>query len=321
MDFDLIGFGEKLKEIRLENGLRQKDVTELIGINRDTLRKLENGQSLPKIDTMEQLGYVYKRDIYKLFSNYRINIDNYVTTIMKEVLQHFRTYDYEQIIKICDDFYETFESSQYYSNVYIQKKMKQFKTYLLAVANIESSFTDKGRESLTELFVTLGYTQMELKYKMVRLDKLEIRIILLLATIYRYRDELINTNELMETVLHEITHYYKEDEEFLYFYTVTVMNLMTYYHRQDEYEKLDALYKTSLNIYDKALSLHNFSYLLIRVGINKHYLEDIYSNDFVNTGLALLKDHVYQSKYDKHKATLGKMYDFLDLKLEKAPEA
>lgn len=314
MDFDLKGFGEKIKDIRLENGLRQTDVSDIVGINRDTLRKLENGLVLPKIDTLEQLSYVYKRDIYKLFSEYRINIDNYISNKMKTMVNHFYKYNYDQIIKETELFYEAFKNSSYYSNQFLNKKMNQFKTYLFCLADIKSSFDDEGRDAITQLFTSLEYSHHDLKNHLVRLDKLEMRIIMLLSTIYRYRDEFISTLDLLEAVHFEIINFHRNDKEFLRFYILTLVNLMTYYHRIDEHEKIEELYKESLTIIDDEITLNNFAYYFIRTGLSKAYLKDLYGDDLINVGLSILRDGGYENKYDKHLETFIEKYPFLSLK-------
>lgn len=49
--YDLTSFSKKLKAIRKSLGFSQTEVYEKTGINSDTLRRLENGMSIPRFDT------------------------------------------------------------------------------------------------------------------------------------------------------------------------------------------------------------------------------------------------------------------------------
>lgn len=61
--YNLELFGQKLKEIRQALNYSQKDITEKTGIEERTIRRIEYGQVLPKLDTLEILSPVYKVDL------------------------------------------------------------------------------------------------------------------------------------------------------------------------------------------------------------------------------------------------------------------
>ncbi|MDP9750672.1 helix-turn-helix domain-containing protein [Thermoanaerobacter pentosaceus] len=70
--YDLEAFGEEIKNIRKSLGLSQIDVSKHGFINRDTLRKIENGKVLPKLETLELLSHLYKKDLNELLLKYRL---------------------------------------------------------------------------------------------------------------------------------------------------------------------------------------------------------------------------------------------------------
>lgn len=57
---------EKLKEGRLNKGLKQSDVTRLIGIKNTTLSNYENGNTEPDMDTFLKLCHLYDLDYSEL---------------------------------------------------------------------------------------------------------------------------------------------------------------------------------------------------------------------------------------------------------------
>lgn len=48
--------GERIKKIRLEKGMTQKEVAEKCGINDANIRKYESGRQNPKLDTIEKIA-------------------------------------------------------------------------------------------------------------------------------------------------------------------------------------------------------------------------------------------------------------------------
>lgn len=60
----IIEFGTHLKNLRLSLGFTQKDVQRLSGLNINSLRKIENGDVLPRYDTIFYLSLVGSMSIY-----------------------------------------------------------------------------------------------------------------------------------------------------------------------------------------------------------------------------------------------------------------
>src|SRR5690554_5656475 len=73
MNYNLDLFGEKMKEIRINLNLTQKRISELTGIDSVTIRRIENGKVIPKLDTLELLSPIYKRDLINLLLKYRFD--------------------------------------------------------------------------------------------------------------------------------------------------------------------------------------------------------------------------------------------------------
>lgn len=99
--FNLKEFGKELARIRHSNNLSQKKVHMKTGINVDTLRRIENGLVLPKQETLLILSYFYKRDLLKVFLEYRYNkqlLDIYSN--LDSILTSTST---SSIIEFCED--------------------------------------------------------------------------------------------------------------------------------------------------------------------------------------------------------------------------
>lgn len=313
--YDLIGFGEHIREIRSNLNLTQIEVAKMAGFQRDTLRRLETGQSIPKIETLDRLSLIYGQDLYILFGHHRLTIDNYITQRMYFISKDFRNFNYEKIEIEIEAFKLAFSDSSYLGDAYQKKKTIQYTTYLEALANIRSLLHDKSRALLSRLMESLylssGYPQKEEN----KFDKLEIRILILLGTLYRTKDELHSTIDFFDLALKAVTARYKEDPDFLYFYVLIQLNRMTFYHRLDHHQMIKSIYEESLKVIDQKIGMNNLFAFLVRSGINKHMLKEPHLDGFVQTALQLIKDCGDQPKYDVELKNLREKYDFLNLDL------
>ena len=69
--YNLVSFGNKLKEIRNNLNYTQSDISKLAFLDIKTLSRIENGKVIPKLETLEVLSYLYKEDLTLLLLNYR----------------------------------------------------------------------------------------------------------------------------------------------------------------------------------------------------------------------------------------------------------
>jgi len=69
--YDLRNFGKKLKRLRVALGYSQLIVSRETGVNIDTLRKIENGHSIPRYDTLVHLSSLFKVDLGRILASYQ----------------------------------------------------------------------------------------------------------------------------------------------------------------------------------------------------------------------------------------------------------
>ncbi|MBN2794593.1 MAG: helix-turn-helix transcriptional regulator [Clostridia bacterium] len=315
MDYDLKSFGKKLVEIREKNQLTQKDVKDKVGVNEDTLRKVENGLVLPRIDTIDRLSIIYKQDIYLLFSSYRLTFDNYFSKRIRYIANHFKNYDYDQLKKEAEVFKEQFKDSKYYKDELVMKKGDQFYEYLMSLYNFNNAFKDDSRKDLSRLFDVLDYNINDFynDSKNIYLDKLEILILLLISIIYRYRDEFENAKVILDRIEYVLSDSHKNDPEYMYYYVLVIYNKMTLFNRIDDFDAIDGMYYETLTVFDEKLNLQNVLTLMMRVGINKGKLKHSEYKELVITSLNLLRDSGKSELAEKYKHQIIKQYPDLNI--------
>ena len=71
--YDLSNFGNTLKQIRENLGYSRLQVSDNSGVHIDTIRKIEQGLTIPKYETLEILSPLYKTDLLNLLCKQRYN--------------------------------------------------------------------------------------------------------------------------------------------------------------------------------------------------------------------------------------------------------
>lgn len=88
--------GNKLYSLRKEKGLSQEEVSNIIGVSRQTISKWESGLSIPDTDKLISISKLYNISIDKLLNNNIVN-NNIVNNDIKYERFH---YEYKSKIKI-----------------------------------------------------------------------------------------------------------------------------------------------------------------------------------------------------------------------------
>lgn len=315
MLYNLTTFGLEIKKIRIHMNLRQSDVKKLVGINEDTLRRLESGLSYPTLQTLDLLSMVYKHDIHDTYKYFCETPMRYIERISKEIMPLIRTMNYKKIQAIADGFKETFAATSIKNVKYISHKVNQFHEYLLSIHNIENSLKDKSRNDLSRLMTAMDLELNDLlkRDQAIRLDKLEIRIFILISVLYRYKDEFNHSEAVLKIALRELEHNYHKESDFLNIYILIVSNLMTVYHRIDLNDKIYDLYKDSLKVIEKYVGIKNIAAYLLRIGVSNYHIKNRDYNEFVRVALSILETSDYQEVASRYENNFKKLYDFLEI--------
>src|SRR5215472_11535691 len=59
--------GTRLRELRKQRNLSQGDITEVIGLPRSYISRIENGHAVPSLETLQRLAAALDVPLYRLF--------------------------------------------------------------------------------------------------------------------------------------------------------------------------------------------------------------------------------------------------------------
>jgi len=200
----MIRFGEALRNIRKQLKLTQKDVYFQLGINEDTLRKIENGKVIPKYETIELLSTLYKQDLLKTLMDHRSS------NVWYDILNKLDFWIVNDQFRELKSLYESIpqtERQQLEMDLIDCTQLEQFELYLSAALHYCEK--TKSFEEILQLH-TQALCVTHTSFDPNALNKsafnfFELRILLAVGIIYAELDQISMSNTILEFVYAEIS--------------------------------------------------------------------------------------------------------------------
>lgn len=223
-----IDFGRKLENIREELSLSKLDVYKLTGISTETIRRVEYGKVIPKFETLDLLSEVYKKDVVKLFIDYRLRDYSYFNELLNRIELKFDN----------DDITSLYEESKELKKFVINIDNTFYKVTIEQIIILIDSiilYRDKKRhpESLHGLIRGIKLTTPEFsleRYEDFVYNSLEIRLLMNIAFVINQLGESQKYLKILEFCMSNI-------EEGNSMYPKLCHNLATAYRRSKDYDK------------------------------------------------------------------------------------
>lgn len=180
--YDLSNFSKKLKSIRNSLGYSQSEVSEKTGINSDTLRRLENGMSIPRFDTLEVLSLFYKENLVILLDSYKISSE---LSYFYDLIDYYMVNeDFQALNKTISNFEQFISSNKVH--VVDSKEIDQLKLFSsgLKVSYDTSESSQHHALELLELAMRIGNPLFKIStWNKFKYNFLELRILISIASV------------------------------------------------------------------------------------------------------------------------------------------
>ena len=225
MYYNLFLFGKRLKDIREKLGLTQKQVVDMALIDERTLRRMERGKVIPKLETLEALSVIYKTDLVSAIiesriTDYSMLLQTQRNIDLKLINEEMSNFDNE--LKLLDKLLENID------NEYYKILITQFKLFLYGIRY----YKNKEYQNAMDMYInaikqTLNDFSLD-NYKEYSFSLMEIRILMNIALVEdkceqdeKYEEILkfcINqcdeNNEIYPRICHNLAGVYRKKEEY-----------------------------------------------------------------------------------------------------------
>ena len=227
MYYNLFLFGKRLKDIREKLGLTQKQVVDMALIDERTLRRMERGKVIPKLETLEALSVIYKTDLVSAIiesriTDYSMLLQTQRNIDLKLINEEMSNFDNE--LKLIDKLLENIE------NEYYKILITQFKFFLYGIRY----YKNKEYQNAMDMYInaikqTLNDFSLD-NYKEYSFSLMEIRILMNIALV----EDKCEQDEKYEEILKFCVNQCEENNEI---YPRICHNLAGVYRKKEEYSR------------------------------------------------------------------------------------
>lgn len=234
--YNLTAFGEKLKSIRKLMGYTQQDVSRISGINRDTLRRIEQGEGIPRYDTLELLSSVYKVDLLDQLKHFRSS--NRLYHYYQRLDRLISNFDIEILNKLTQDYNEFMKNQE---DVLLDPHIyEQFQLLLKGISAYYSSDSLRQLQSLDDLIQSMRYSIPNFnvyEFSKYKYNLFEMRILLLIGLSYNHHCNYSQCNSIIKFLLESQLKEEYPDQDTILLTIKIYLNLSYNYFNLDDYKK------------------------------------------------------------------------------------
>ena len=286
--YDLKTFAERLRTIRKSLGYSQNEVSDKTGINSDTLRRLENGMSIPRFETLEVLSSFYKENLILILDSYKTS---------NELSYFYDMIDYHITNADADSIKETIASCEKYLSrtnpqLIDSREIKQLMTFF---EGIEISYQDNDEaynlsmdKQIEALRISIPSFTLK-NWNSCKYNSLELRILFSIASLLGILRECDKSNQIMLMILDylDTSKYAKHLEKLLVIKTYSILSYNS--HRLDQHKLALKYAELGIKFCIENSIMAELALLLCRKGIAMYHLHlEDYERYFFQ-GIELLK--------------------------------
>lgn len=286
--YDMHIFSSKLLNLRKNLGYSRDYVSRVSGVNTDTIRKIENGDVLPRFETLELLSLVYKVNLLQLLDQSKSNTT--ITHFYDSIDYYIARDDISEIHRIIPDFliFSNEKKSQLLLNPKEIKQLTLFFETIDLLYSEDSNKYDKGLLLLTDaLKVTINLFTLD-NWQTHRYNQLELRILYCMASILIHKDQFQASIDILQFILERFNfegHINLNDK----FSIIKVYSLISYnYHMLDNHKKALTFANIGIEYCQKDALMHLLPLLLSRKGIALYNLKNNDYRKYLDQAVQLL---------------------------------
>ena len=286
ISYNLLEFGEKLKELRKSLGYSQVEIQKLAGVSSDGLRRIEKGEVIPRYETLELLSSIYKEDLLELLKNARSN--KLLTEYHDELDDIITCYDDQKMKKLEEDIRVSFTGKNE-SSIVNPNEVIQFLLLIRGASLYHSRFASDHKDARNTLQDALKLTIPKFRledYKEYKYSYIELRILLLLSILIAEDQEVALSTKILYFILDRLkTSTTSKYQDFLIIKIYT--NISYNYHLEDNHKRVIKAANEGIDYCISHERTHGLNSLYYRKGIaefmlrRKTYKSSLFSAFFI----------------------------------------
>jgi transcriptional regulator with XRE-family HTH domain len=305
--YDLVNFGKHLRKLRKDLGLTQKDVESQSGLTADALRRIENGEVVPRYDTLLYLSHTYKKDLLVVLKSYSNanELFNYYRRL--EDLLVFN--DLASLEQLSRDFANYVNDNPEKSALVNGAVVKQFNLTLSGVAKY---YSPESRGSCEYFCAALRVSHPAFApdtFDQFRYFEFESRILLMVAVSLSDRPDL--SNRILLFCLEHLNDDFQATIYEKYLRVKIYFNLSYNYHIMDDHENALLNANQGIEWCNKFYLSYSLGPLLYRKGIAEFRLQMPNYLETLRAAIQILNIQNAHELAEKYKAITKENYGII----------
>ncbi len=286
ISYNLIEFGEKLKELRKTLGFSQVEIQKLAGVSSDALRRIEKGEVIPRYETLELLSSIYKEDLLELLKGTRSN--KLLTEYHDELDDIITCYDDQKMKKLESNIRLSFTGKNE-SSIVNPNEVIQFLLLIRGASLYHSRFGSDRKDARNTLQDALKLTIPKFKlddFKTYKYSYIELRILLLLSILIAEDQEVSVSTKILYFILDRLQS--SAPSKYQAFLIIKIYTNIAYnYHLEDNHRRVISSSNEGIEYCLSRELTHGLNSLYYRKGIaefmlrHKTYKESLFSSFFM----------------------------------------
>lgn len=264
-EYNLVKFGNIMFNLRKRSKLTKAAIRSVVGLNPDTIRKLEYGYSMPTLETLSKLSEVYNVNMEKILEGCKYQNDEIIDSL-KEKLDYASYNDDLDILEDILEEIQTIKSPSSSVNSYIE----QLK-YLIMIAKIKNK-TDVMNVMNSEQYCysALKITKSDLSISNLsqhNFTPLECRFLLNLAIAKSRLNKIDDSLSITEIALENLEIHYNYRSNCVVLLIRAFYSMAHFHYLRDEhYEVIDYCNK-AIKLSHKEHNVRILPFILFRKGV------------------------------------------------------
>jgi len=264
---DMKSFGLQLRSIREELNFTRKRVEEITGINKETLRKIERGDVVPQLVTLQLLSVEYRVDLINLFSKFQdVNPISNAYKLTDDILVNAYSDENLQSFLISEDNIQS-------CNLVDPKEVSQFNTFINALTLSNSSKVNDKKKAIELLIKNIDNieTAYDLKESSPQLNFLELRLLFVCGVTYAEISDFHISNIIFGYLKNEILKSIHQSEYTLQLMLKLLCNIAYNHHSIDEHDKALLVVQEGIDFCNNYNSNYLLEVFIYRKAVSQYY--------------------------------------------------
>lgn len=295
----------EFKSIRLDAKISQGKASELSGVSKDTIRRIEKGEVIPRYDTLLALSQAYKRDLISIMryispsyeiSNFYDEMDKLIVSYNVEKQTKLKE-RLEVLLKwVGSDCFANYEEIQ--QLLLITKVIKHYHC-----DNLEKA-SKMLKEALTMTNDDFDFSRVD-QYRFTLIEK---RLVLIYSVILAQKNNFLESNHILLYLLELFDQNSQLSQPELKLYLKIILNISYNYHRLSNNEKALEYADLGINIDLENDLFYLLPHLLFRKGIALYFQNHSNYVSYLNQCLQLLQITKQDKLYKLYLSSIKKNY-------------